>query len=162
MPILEEFRKFAVRGNVVDMAVGIIIGAAFGPIVTSVVNDVLMPPIGVLVGNVDFRNLYFELKPPATPVLDPRGDPVRTLEAMRSGGAVVVAYGALFNAMLNFVIVAFAAFLLVKGMNRVTAREEAAAPPPPVTKGCPLCCSTIPLAARRCPQCTADLAAATP
>lgn len=162
MAFLDEFKKFAMRGNVVDMAIGIIIGGAFGPIVASVVNDVIMPPIGILVGNVDFRNLYFELKPPATPVLDPRGDPVTTLDAMRSGGAVVIAYGALLNVLINFVIVAFAAFLLVKGMNRLSAKEEAAAPPPPVTKGCPLCCSTIPLAARRCPQCTADLGAATP
>ena len=160
MAIFDEFKKFAMRGNVVDLAVAVVIGGAFGPIIKSAVDDIIMPPVGILVGNVDFRNLYVVLKAPVNPTIDSHGDMVTTLEAMRAGGAVVLAYGSLINAILNFLIVAFAVFLLVKGMNSLAAREQAAAPPAPSTKDCPLCCSKIPLAAKRCPQCTGDLTAA--
>ncbi len=160
MAFLDEFKKFAMRGNAVDMAVGIIIGGAFGPIVASVVNDVVMPPIGIFLGRVDFKDLYLVLQPPMNGGAIYPLDPGTTLAQAKAAGAVVLSYGVLINALLNFVIVAFAAFLLIKGMNRLAAKEEAAAPPPPSTKDCPFCCSKIPLAARRCPQCTGDLQAA--
>jgi large conductance mechanosensitive channel len=155
----EEFKKFAMRGNVVDLAVAVVIGGAFGPIIKSAVDDLIMPPVGILVGNVDFKNLFVVLKAPPAPVLDKDLNMVHTLEAIRSGGGVVFAYGSFINAIFNFLIVSFAIFLLVKGMNTLAAKEEAAAPPPPSTKDCPLCCSAIPLAARRCGHCTADLPA---
>ena len=122
--MLKEFKEFAMRGNVVDMAVGIIIGAAFGGIVTSFVGDVLMPVIGLLLGGVDFSNLFFLLKAGTTP------GPYASLAAAKAAGAVTVGYGALFNTVVNFLIVAFALFLLIKGMN-ATRRQKAAAPPPP-------------------------------
>ena len=122
--MLKEFRDFALKGNVVDMAVGIIIGAAFGGIVTSFVGDVLMPIIGLLLGGVDFSNLFLLLKAGATP------GPYASLAAAKAAGAVTVGYGALFNTVVNFLIVAFALFLLIKGMN-ATRRQKAAAPPPP-------------------------------
>jgi large conductance mechanosensitive channel len=121
---LQEFKEFAMRGNVVDMAVGIIIGVAFGAIVTSLVNDVIMPPIGVLMGNVDFSDLFVNLS----------GQEYASLAAARDAGAPVIAYGAFINAVINFVIVAFVIFLLIKGMNRLRERQEAApeeAPVPP-------------------------------
>jgi large conductance mechanosensitive channel len=121
---LQEFKEFAMRGNVVDMAVGIIIGVAFGAIVTSLVNDVIMPPIGVLMGNVDFSDLFVNLS----------GQEYASLAAARAAGAPVIAYGAFINAVINFVIVAFVIFVLIKGMNRLRERQEAApeeAPVPP-------------------------------
>ena len=121
--MLKEFKEFAMRGNVVDMAVGIIIGAAFGGIVTSFVGDVLMPIIGLLLGGVDFSNLFLLLKAGTTP------GPYASLAAAKAAGAVTVGYGALFNTVVNFLIVAFALFLLIKGMN-ATRRQKAAAPPP--------------------------------
>lgn len=135
---LHEFKRFALRGNVVDMAVGIIIGAAFGKIVTSLVNDVIMPPVGFLVGRVDFSDLVLELG--------------GTGEA----AAVSLRYGAFLSAILDFTLVALCIFLLVKGMNRLR-REDEAVPAAPTTRECPKCCSTIPLKAVRCPQCTADI-----
>lgn len=122
--MLKEFKEFAMRGNVVDMAVGIIIGAAFGGIVTSFVGDVLMPIIGLLLGGVDFSNLFLLLKAGTTP------GPYASLAAEKAAGAVTVGYGALFNTVVNFLIVAFALFLFIKGMN-ATRRQKAAAPPPP-------------------------------
>ena len=122
--MLKEFKEFVMRGNVVDMAVGIIIGAAFGGIVTSFVGDVLMPIIGLLLGGVDFSNLFLLLKAGTTP------GPYASLAAAKAAGAVTVGYGALFNTVVNFLIVAFALFLLIKGMN-ATRRQKAAAPPPP-------------------------------
>lgn len=151
--MLDEFKKFAMRGNVVDMAVGIIIGAAFGPIVKSVVDDVLMPPIGMVLGGVDFRDFFLVLKEGKVPLPDGA-----TLAQAREAGAVLLAYGNLANTLVNFLIVAFAVFLLVKAMNRLAAKE--APPKPPSTKDCPLCCSKIPIPAKRCPSCTADLPAA--
>ena len=158
MGFVDEFKKFAMRGNVVDMAVGVVIGAAFGPIVKSAVEDILMPPLGMLLGRVDFRDLYFVLKGPRVQPMDFTGNSLHSLDAMRSAGAVLVAYGSLVNAIVNFLIVAFAVFLLVKGMNRLSAAEGP--PPPPASRDCPLCCTSIPVAAKRCPHCTSDLARA--
>jgi large conductance mechanosensitive channel len=148
--MLKEFREFAMRGNVVDMAVGIIIGAAFGGIVKSVVDDVIMPPIGLLLGNVDFSNLFITLKQGAA------AGPYATLELARKAGAVTLNYGAFFNTIVSFVIVAFSVFLLVKGMNQLK-RQQAAAPAAPTTKECPHCLSTIPIMAKKCAHCTSQL-----
>ena len=150
--MLKEFREFAMRGNVVDMAVGIIIGAAFGSIVKSLVEDVIMPPIGLALGGVDFANFFFVLK--AGTVAGPYG----SLADAKTAGAVTINYGMFINAVISFLIVAFAVFLLIKGMNS-TRRKEAAAPtPPPSTKECPFCASSIAIKAKRCPMCTSQLA----
>ena len=153
MGFVKEFREFAVRGNVVDMAVGIIVGGAFGTVVSSFVNDVMMPPLGVLVGNIDFQNILLVLREGSTP------GPYETLAAAREAGAVTLNLGLFINAVVSFSIVAFAVFLLVKGINRLR-RAEALPPPPPSTKECPFCASAIPLRARRCPHCTSEIAAA--
>lgn len=149
--MIREFREFALRGNVVDMAVGIIIGAAFGKIVDSLVADMLMPPIGLLLGSVDFSNLYLVLREGSSPVLAGM-----SLAEARKTGAVTLNYGLFITHVISFLIVAFAVFLLVRTMNRLKRREEAAAPAP-ATKECPFCASAIPLKASRCPYCTADL-----
>ena len=153
MAFVEEFKKFAMRGNVVDMAVGVVIGAAFGPIVKSAVDDLLMPPIGLLMGNVDFRDLFVVLHRGEKAVGD-----AATLAEARAQGDVVLAYGSFFNTIVSFVIVAFAVFLLVKAVNRLAAKE--APPPPPNTRECPMCCGAIPRMAKRCPQCTSEVAPA--
>lgn len=153
MSLVKDFKTFAMRGNVVDMAVGIIIGGAFGTIVKSLVDDVLMPPIGLLIGNVDFSNLFLVVKGG-----DPSG-PYATLAAAKEAGAVTVAYGQFVNALVSFLIVAFAVFLLVRAMVRLQRKEEAPAPPP-TTKNCPYCDTGIPVKARRCPHCTSELKAA--
>ena len=146
--MLKEFKEFAMRGNVLDMAVGIIIGAAFGKIITSFVNDVLMPPIGLLVGNVDFSNLFINLS----------GQTFATLADAQKAGAATVNYGMFLNTVLDFLIVAFAIFLLIKQVNRLK-REPAPAPAPaPMTKDCPYCFSAIPIKAVRCGHCTSQLA----
>jgi large conductance mechanosensitive channel len=150
--MLKEFKEFAMRGNVVDMAVGIIIGAAFGQIVTSLVNDVLMPPIGLLLGNVDFSNLFAVLKEGAV------AGPYASLADAQAAGAVTLNYGVFVNTVINFVIVAFAVFLLIRSINRFQRQEEAP-PAEPTTKECPHCLSTIPLKATRCPHCTSELEA---
>lgn len=147
--MFKEFKEFAVRGNVVDMAVGIIIGAAFGTIVKSLVDDIIMPPIGLLLGNVDFANLFFVLKDGAAAAA-----PYASLEAAKKAGAVTLNYGVFINTVVSFVIVAFAVFILIRNINRLRAEEPAAAPS---TKDCPHCCSAIPLAASRCPHCTSQL-----
>ena len=147
--MFKEFKEFAVRGNVVDMAVGIIIGAAFGTIVKSLVDDLIMPPIGLLLGNVDFANLFFVLKEGAAAAA-----PYASLEAAKKAGAVTLNYGVFINTVVSFVIVAFAVFILIRNINRLRAEEPAAAPS---TKDCPHCCSAIPLAATRCPHCTSQL-----
>jgi len=141
MGMMKEFKEFAMRGNVVDMAVGIVIGGAFGKIVTSLVNEVIMPPIGILLGNVDFASLAITLRE-------------KTAEAE----AVTINYGAFINTVLDFIIVAFAIFLVIQQMNRLKRKEEAP-PPEPTTKDCPKCFSSIPIKATRCPQCTSELAA---
>ena len=146
--MLKEFKEFAMRGNVLDMAVGIIIGAAFGKIVGSFVEDILMPPIGMLLGKVDFSNLFVSLT----------GQSYDSLAAAKAAGAATINYGVFFNHVFNFLIVAFAIFLLIKHVNRLK-REEAAAPAAPTTKDCPYCLSTIPVKAMRCAHCTADLKA---
>ena len=150
--MLQEFKKFALRGNVVDMAVGIIIGAAFGTIVKSLVADVIMPPIGLLTGGVNFADLFWVLKAGA------EAGPYPTVEAARAAGAVTINYGQFINNVVSFVIVSFAVFLLVRGINRLRERDEAPTPAPePTTKECPMCFSNIPIKAVRCPHCTSDI-----
>jgi large conductance mechanosensitive channel len=143
--MLKEFKEFAMRGNVLDLAVGLIIGAAFGKIVTSFVNDILMPPIGLLLGNVSFKDLFLDLS----------GKGYASLEAAKAAGAPTINYGMFIQNILDFLIVAFAIFLLIKQVNRF--RKPAAAPE---TKECPYCASTIPIKAVRCPSCTSELKAA--
>ena len=151
--MLKEFKEFALRGNVVDMAVGIIIGAAFASIVTSLVNDVIMPPIGLLLGGVDFANFFILLKEGA-----PAG-PYAALADAQAAGAVTINYGAFINTVISFLIVAFVIFLLIRNINRMK-REEEAPPAEPTTKECPYCLSTIPINATRCPLCTSQLESA--
>jgi large conductance mechanosensitive channel len=144
--MLKEFKEFAMRGNVVDMAVGIIIGAAFGKIISSFVNDILMPPIGLLLGKVNFSNLFIDLS----------GKNFATLEEATKAGAATINYGLFFNTILDFVIVAFAVFLMIRQINRMK-REPETVPAAPDTKECPFCLSTVPLKAVRCPHCTSEL-----
>jgi large conductance mechanosensitive channel len=143
--MLKEFKEFAVKGNVMDMAVGIVLGAAFGKIVSSFVGDVLMPPIGVLLGKVDFSNLFVSLSE----------HHFASLAEAKAAGAPVLAYGIFINAVIDFLIVAFAVFLVVRQVNRL---RRAPAPAPPDTKDCPHCATAIPLKASRCPHCTSELA----
>jgi large conductance mechanosensitive channel len=150
--MLKEFKEFVMRGNVVDMAVGIIIGAAFGTIVSTLVKDVLMPPIGLLLGNVDFSNLFILLRHGAT------AGPYASLAEAQKAGAVTINYGLFVNAIISFLIVAAAVFMLVRGVNRLK-REKPAAPAAPTTKECPYCCSTIAIKATRCAHCTTELKA---
>ena len=150
--MLQEFKKFALRGNVVDMAVGIIIGGAFGTIVKSLVADVLMPPIGLMLGGVDFANFFVTLKEGAT------AGPYATLASAQEAGAVVISYGVFMNAVISFLIVAFAVFMLIRAINKVQAEEEAPEEEP-TTKECSFCMSTIPVNAIRCPNCTSELTA---
>jgi large conductance mechanosensitive channel len=151
MSMLKEFKEFAVKGNAVDMAVGIIIGGAFGTIVKSLVNDIIMPPIGMLLGNVDFSELFLVLNRGSAP------GPYTTLADAQEAGAVTINYGIFFNAVISFVIVAFAVFMLIKSINRLKREEEAAPAEEPTTRECPHCLSMIPLKATRCPQCTSEL-----
>jgi large conductance mechanosensitive channel len=153
MSMMKEFKDFAMRGNVVDMAVGIIIGAAFGTIVKSLVSDVIMPPIGMALGNVDFNNLFAILKQG-----DPAG-PYASLADAQAAGAVSVNYGVFINTIISFIIVAFCVFMLIRSINKLK-REQEAPPPEPTTKDCPYCFSTIPIKATRCGFCTSDLKAA--
>lgn len=148
--MLQEFKKFAMRGNVVDMAVGIIIGAAFGTIVKSLVADVLMPPIGMLLGNVDFSNLFLVIREGAA------AGPYATVAAAKEAGAVTINYGVFLNTIISFLIVAFAVFLVITNINKLRAKEEAP-PPEPTTKECSHCFTVIPIKATRCPNCTSDL-----
>jgi large conductance mechanosensitive channel len=149
--MLKEFKEFALRGNLVDMAVGIVVGVAFGAIANSLVSDVVMPPIGLLLGKVDFANLFAVLKEGAT------AGPYASLAAAKQAGAVTLNYGAFINTLINFVIVALAVFLVVRTINRMRRTEEEA-PAEPTSKECPRCFSTISLKATRCPQCTSELA----
>jgi large conductance mechanosensitive channel len=148
--MFKEFKEFAMRGNVVDMAVGIIIGAAFGTIVKSLVSDILMPPLGLLMGNVDFSNLFIVIKNGSIP------GPFLTLPEAQKAGAVTINYGMFINTVVSFIIVAFAIFMVVKGMNNLKRREEAP-PAAPTTKDCPRCFTAIPVKAVRCPNCTSEL-----
>jgi len=151
--MFKEFKEFAMRGNVIDMAIGIIIGGAFGPIVGSMVNDILMPPIGMGLGNVDFTNLFILIKEGSKAVA-----PYASLADAKAAGAVTINYGVFINSLISFVIVAFCVFLLVKTMNRLR-REEEAPPAAPTTKDCPFCCTAIAIQASRCPHCTSELKA---
>ena len=149
----DEFKTFAVKGNVIDMAVGIIIGAAFGKIVDSVVKDIIMPPMGWLMGKVDFTNLFLVLKEGATPA------PYNSLSAAQAAGAVTMNLGLFVNAVISFLIVAFAVFILIKTINELQAKmdKKEAQQVVKTTKACPFCCSEIPLNATRCPHCTSEL-----
>lgn len=149
--MLKEFKAFAMRGNVVDMAVGIIIGASFGAIVKSLVDDVIMPPIGLILGNVDFSNLYLVLKDGVAAAA-----PYASLGEAKKAGAVTLNYGLFINAVVSFTIVAFAVFLLVRTINRLREQQEAE-PVEVTTKDCPHCLSAIPIKATRCPHCTSQL-----
>jgi large conductance mechanosensitive channel len=144
--VLKEFKEFAMRGNVMDLAVGVIIGAAFGKIVSSLVEDLLMPPLGQLLGKVDFSGLYFSLD----------GKSYDSLAAAKAAHAATMNYGVFLNTVVNFLIVAFCVFLVVKWINRFAAKPAPAAAP--TTKDCPQCAMAIPLAARRCGHCTSQLA----
>lgn len=147
--MLKEFKAFAMRGNVLDMAIGIIIGVAFGKIVTSFVNDVVMPPIGLLLGKVDFSNLFIDLS----------GKSYATLAEAKAAGAATVKYGLFLNTVVDFIIVAFVIFMLVPQINRMKRQPEVA-PAPPITKECPYCLSSIAIKATRCSHCTSELRAA--
>ena len=142
--MFKEFKEFAMKGNVLDMAVGIIIGAAFGKIITSFVSDVLMPPLGLLLGKVDFASLFIDLSGQGHP----------TIAAAKAAGAATINYGIFINTIIDFVLVAFAVFLLVKQVNRFKRQPAAAAA---TTKDCPFCASPIPIPASRCPHCTSQL-----
>lgn len=141
--MLKEFREFVARGNVIDMAVGIIIGLAFAKIVTSLVNDIVMPPIGLALGSIDFANLFIPL----------RGS-YPTVAAAKAAGAPTINYGVFLNTVIEFIIIAFAVFLLVKAINRMRRKSEEKAAD---KKDCPYCCSAIPVGATRCPACTSEL-----
>lgn len=146
--MLQEFRDFAMRGHVLDMAIGIIIGGAFGKIVSSLVSDVLMPPIGLMMGKVDFSSLFLTLS----------GTPHPSLSAAKAAGAPTINYGVFLQSVFDFIIIAFVIFLLVKQVNRLKKPE--APPAPPSTKNCPLCLSAIPIKATKCAHCTSDVKAA--
>jgi large conductance mechanosensitive channel len=148
--MLKEFKEFAMRGNVVDMAVGIIIGAAFGTIVKSLVDDIIMPPIGLLLGKVDFSNLFLVIKQGTI------AGPFNTVAEAHKAGAVTINYGIFANTVISFLIVAFAVFLLIRGLNKLK-REEQVPPAVPTTKECPKCFSTISIHASRCAFCTSEL-----
>jgi large conductance mechanosensitive channel len=141
--MLREFKEFAVRGNVLDLAVGVVIGAAFGKIVTSLVNDIVMPPIGLFVGHLDFKDLFINLSSTS----------YKSLTEAKAAGAPVVAYGTFLNVVFEFLIVAFVVFLLVRQINRMRSKPS----PTPTTKECFYCMSIIPLGAKRCPHCTSEL-----
>jgi len=144
--MLKEFKEFIARGNVVDLAVAVVIGAAFGRIITSLVEGIIMPPIGLALGRVDFSNLFIDIS----------GQRPASLADAQLRGLPVIAYGAFLNDVITFLIIAFVVFLIIKAVNRL----RAAPPPPPNTKDCPRCLTAIPLAATRCAACCADLAAA--
>ena len=143
--MLKEFKEFVMRGNVLDLAIAVIIGGAFGAIVTSLINDVLMPPIGLALGHVDFKDLFLSLN----------GQSYASLTAAKAAGAPVLAYGQFINTITNFLVIAFVVFMIVKQANRF--KKPAPAPAAPATKECPFCASSIPAKAVRCPQCTSEL-----
>jgi len=148
--MFKEFKEFAMRGNVIDMAVGIILGVAFGAIVQSLVKDVIMPPIGILLGNVDFANLFLVLKQGATP------GPYPSLAQAQSAGAVSINFGVFVNTVINFLIVAFCIFFIIRTMNKLNKAKPAPAAEP-TTKECAFCCTMIPIKAVRCPNCTSNV-----
>ena len=145
--MLKDFKEFVMRGNVLDLAVAVIIGAAFGGIVTSMVNDIVMPPIGLVLGHVDFKDLFISLN----------GQPYATLAAAKAAAAPVIAYGQFLNTVINFLIVAFVIYIVVRQASKL--QRKPAPPAAPTTKDCVFCCTAIPIPATRCPHCTSDLAA---
>ena len=151
--MLKEFKEFAMRGNVVDMAVGIVIGVAFGAIIKSFVADIIMPPIGLLLGNMDFSNMFLLLKEGTT------AGPYESLAAAKEAGAVAMSYGIFINTVINFIIIAFVIFLVIRNMNKLKKKEEAP-PAEPTTKECPECLSTIPIKATKCAFCASAIKAA--
>lgn len=148
--MLKEFKEFALRGNAIDMAVGIIVGVAFGAVVKSLVDDVIMPPVGLLLGSVDFSNFFLVLKEGTS------SGPYLNLAEAKDAGAVTLNYGMFANSVISFLIASFAVFFLVKNINRLK-REKEASPPAPTEKDCPYCLVSIPLKATRCPHCTSEL-----
>lgn len=144
MGMMQEFKEFAVKGNVVDLAVGVIIGGAFGKIVTSFVSDIVMPPLGMVMGKVNFTDLFINLS----------DTPYESLKAARDAGAPVISYGVFINTMIDFIIIAFVIFLVIKQINRM---KKEPAPAPPNTKDCPYCLSAVPIKATKCGFCTSDL-----
>lgn len=149
--IFNEFKTFVMRGNVLDLAVGVIIGSSFGAIITSLVKDILMPPIGVLLGNVDFVNLFLQLNPKKVPLA-----PGTTLAEAQEAGAVTWNYGAFINVVITFLIIALVVFFVVKLVNKLQKSKDEA-PAEPTENDCPFCCTTIPVNATRCPHCTSKL-----
>ncbi len=147
--LIADFKAFAVKGNVIDMAIGVIIGAAFGKIVTSVVNDLLMPPLGMVLGKADFKSLFFALN----------GQTYPSLEAAKQAGAPILAYGNFLQTVFDFVIVAFVIFMVLKKLLPILMREKEAPPAAPTTKDCPECLSKIPIGAKRCAYCTSAVPA---
>ena len=145
--MLKEFKEFAMKGNVVDMAVGVVIGGAFGAIVASLVGDVIMPVVGVAMGGIDFKELFIPLK-----------GTYATLAEAKKASAPVIAYGLFINSIINFLIIAFSIFMVIKQVNRFKKPEAPPAPAAPTTKDCPMCCTAIPLKASKCPNCTSALA----
>ena len=146
--MLKDFRAFVMRGNVLDLAVAVIIGAAFGAVVTSMVNDIVMPPIGLILGHVDFKDLFVSLN----------GQSYATLAAAKVAGAPVIAYGQFLNTVINFLIIALVIFITVRQASKLQ-RKPAPPPAAPATKDCAFCCTAIPIAAKRCPNCTSELTA---
>lgn len=149
--MIGEFKKFIMRGNVIDMAVGIIIGGAFTKIVNSMVADIMMPPLGLLMGKVDFSNWFVVIKQGATE------GPYASLSAAQAAGATTLNIGTFLNAVISFIIVAFCIFLLIKGINKLNAPKKEEVPAVPTTKKCPFCCSEIAIEATRCAHCTSEL-----
>jgi large conductance mechanosensitive channel len=144
MGMMQEFKEFAVKGNVVDLAVGVIIGGAFGKIVTSFVSDIVMPPLGMVMGKVNFTDLFINLS----------DTPYDSLKAAKDAGAPVISYGVFINTMIDFIIIAFVIFMVIKQINRL---KKEPAPAPPNTKDCPYCLSAVPMKATKCGFCTSDL-----
>ena len=151
--MFKEFKEFAMRGNVIDMAVGIVIGAAFGTIVKSLVSDIIMPPIGLLLGKVDFSNLFAVLKQG-----EAVAGPYASLVDAQAAGAVTINYGVFIDTVISFIVIAFTIFMVIRSMNKLKKKEEAA-PAEPTTKDCPYCLTSIPIKATRCPHCTSELVA---
>src|SRR5436305_9749345 len=143
--MLKDFKAFVMKGNVLDLAVAVVIGAAFGAIVTSAVNDLIMPPIGLALGHVDFKDLFISLN----------GQSYPTLAAAKAAAAPVIAYGQFLNTVINFLIIAFVVFLVVRAATKLHRKPAAA--PAPTTKDCPFCCTSIPIQAKRCPNCTSQI-----
>jgi large conductance mechanosensitive channel len=150
--MFKEFREFAMKGNMIDMAVGIIIGGAFGSVVNALVSQIMMPPLGLLIGGIDFSNLFILLREGTK-----NPGPYSSLADAHAAGAVTIGYGLFLNALISFLIMAFAVFLLVKAINTLRREKPTTPPQAPATKECPYCCTTVPVKAARCPACTSEI-----